>query len=191
MAKSAGEFLRIAGRVERGYDPLAYRYLCLTAHSRTQLHFTWDALYAKSVAGTEIPVPYHHVPQTDPAKVSPMIQAYVDVMAGTTPRDQLPAINDIVLDNALADMSIRPKAGLDGVGIMTHMCGMCHNATLDQTISRASFDVTKLSTLSRAVKDDAIRRLQLPEAEAKHMPPSRFHILSDAERDLVIAELMK
>ena len=46
MAKSAGEFLRIATLVERGYDPLAYRYLCLTAHYRTQLNFTWDALDA-------------------------------------------------------------------------------------------------------------------------------------------------
>jgi cysteinyl-tRNA synthetase len=32
--------------VDRGYDPLAYRYLCLTAHYRSQLNFTWDALDA-------------------------------------------------------------------------------------------------------------------------------------------------
>ncbi len=50
MAKSAGEFLRIAYLVERGYDPLAYRYLCLTAHYRGQLNFTWDALDAAAVA---------------------------------------------------------------------------------------------------------------------------------------------
>ncbi len=46
MAKSAGEFLRIQTLVERGYDPIAFRYLCLTAHYRTQLNFTWDALDA-------------------------------------------------------------------------------------------------------------------------------------------------
>jgi cysteinyl-tRNA synthetase len=46
MAKSAGEFLRLESLTERGYDPLAYRYLCLTAHYRTQLNFTWDALDA-------------------------------------------------------------------------------------------------------------------------------------------------
>ncbi|MDQ6916853.1 MAG: cysteine--tRNA ligase [Pseudomonadota bacterium] len=46
MAKSAGEFLRLQSLVDRGYDPLAYRYLCLTAHYRTQLNFTWDALDA-------------------------------------------------------------------------------------------------------------------------------------------------
>ena len=50
MAKSAGEFLRVASLVERGYDPLAYRYLCLTAHYRGQLNFTWDALDAAAVA---------------------------------------------------------------------------------------------------------------------------------------------
>jgi cysteinyl-tRNA synthetase len=46
MAKSAGEFLRVQLLVDRGYDPLAYRYLCLTAHYRSQLNFTWDALDA-------------------------------------------------------------------------------------------------------------------------------------------------
>jgi cysteinyl-tRNA synthetase len=50
MAKSAGEFLRLATLVERGYDPLAFRYLCLTAHYRSQLNFTWDALDAAATA---------------------------------------------------------------------------------------------------------------------------------------------
>ncbi len=50
MAKSAGEFLRVAYLVERGYDPLAYRYLCLTAHYRGQLNFTWDALDSAAIA---------------------------------------------------------------------------------------------------------------------------------------------
>jgi cysteinyl-tRNA synthetase len=46
MAKSSGEFLRVQSLIDRGYDPLAYRYLCLTGHYRTQLNFTWDALDA-------------------------------------------------------------------------------------------------------------------------------------------------
>jgi len=50
MAKSAGEFLRLASLVDRGYDPLAYRYLCLTAHYRGQMNFTWDALDAAATA---------------------------------------------------------------------------------------------------------------------------------------------
>jgi len=49
MAKSAGEFLQLQLLIDRGYDPLAYRYLCLTGHYRSQLNFTWVALAA---AGT-------------------------------------------------------------------------------------------------------------------------------------------
>ncbi len=46
MAKSDGKFLRLQTLPDRGYDPLAYRYLCLTAHYRSQLNFTWEALDA-------------------------------------------------------------------------------------------------------------------------------------------------
>ena len=44
MAKSSGEFLRMQTLLERDYDPLAYRYLCLTAHYRSDLNFTWQSL---------------------------------------------------------------------------------------------------------------------------------------------------
>ncbi len=50
MAKSAGEFLRLESLIERGYEPLAYRYLCLTGHYRGQLNFTWDALDSAAIA---------------------------------------------------------------------------------------------------------------------------------------------
>ena len=43
MAKS-GEFLKLDLLAERGYDPLAYRYMCLNGHYRQQLVFTWEAL---------------------------------------------------------------------------------------------------------------------------------------------------
>ena len=46
MAKSAGEFLRMKSLTDRGYDPLTYRFLCLTAHYRTQMSFSWDAMDA-------------------------------------------------------------------------------------------------------------------------------------------------
>lgn len=43
MAKS-GIFVRLQTLIERGIDPLAYRYLCLTTHYRSQLNFSDDAL---------------------------------------------------------------------------------------------------------------------------------------------------
>jgi cysteinyl-tRNA synthetase len=50
MAKSAGGFLRIQTFIDKNYDPMAYRYLCLTAHYRSHLNFTWESLDAASVA---------------------------------------------------------------------------------------------------------------------------------------------
>lgn len=44
MAKSAGNFLTLRSLVEKGFDPLHYRYLCLGAHYRSQLFFSFDAL---------------------------------------------------------------------------------------------------------------------------------------------------
>lgn len=62
MAKSAGEFLRLKALTDRGYDPLAYRYLCLTAHYRSQLNFTWDALDAAATALERMRRAFHALP---------------------------------------------------------------------------------------------------------------------------------
>lgn len=151
---------------------------------------TWAALYANSVAGTAIPVPYYTNP-FDPTKLQAATTAYRQLMTGALPASQLPDLTDVFLDSALPDMSVRPKPGLDGHGILVHMCRMCHNPSLDQSLTRARFDVDALATLPRAEKDLAIQRLQLPDSDAHHMPPVRFHELSAAERDAAISELMQ
>lgn len=44
MSKSAGGFITLDSVVEKGFDPQDFRYLCLTAHYRKQLAFTWNAM---------------------------------------------------------------------------------------------------------------------------------------------------
>ena len=44
MAKSSGEFLRLQSLIDRGYDPLDYRFFCLSAHYRSKLSFNWESL---------------------------------------------------------------------------------------------------------------------------------------------------
>jgi len=46
MSKSSGEFLRVQLLIDRGYHPLAYRLMCLQAHYRSELEFSWDGLGA-------------------------------------------------------------------------------------------------------------------------------------------------
>ena len=44
MSKSGGTFVTVDVLKEKGYEPLAYRYLCLGAHYRTQLEFSYESM---------------------------------------------------------------------------------------------------------------------------------------------------
>ncbi len=50
MAKSKGEFLRLASVIEKGFSALDYRYFCLLTHYRKPLTFTWEAIEAAATA---------------------------------------------------------------------------------------------------------------------------------------------
>ncbi|MFN5821568.1 MAG: cysteine--tRNA ligase, partial [Novosphingobium sp.] len=49
MSKSSGEFLRLQLLSDKGYHPLAYRMMCLQAHYRSELEFSWEGLQAALV----------------------------------------------------------------------------------------------------------------------------------------------
>ncbi len=44
MSKSKGEFLTVSLLVDKGYNPLIYRYFCLNSHYRNPLVFSYDSL---------------------------------------------------------------------------------------------------------------------------------------------------
>ena len=46
MSKSKGNFYVLNELIEKGFDPMAYRYLVLTAHYRDKLNFTFESLQA-------------------------------------------------------------------------------------------------------------------------------------------------
>lgn len=46
MSKSSGEFLRLQLLIDKGIHPLAYRLMCMQAHYRSELEFSWDNLIA-------------------------------------------------------------------------------------------------------------------------------------------------
>ena len=50
MAKSEGNIFRLDDLIQRGFSPLAFRYLCLTCHYRSKLNFTWQSLKASQNA---------------------------------------------------------------------------------------------------------------------------------------------
>ena len=46
MSKSLGNIYTLRNIETKGFDPLAFRYLVLTAHYRSKLNFTWESLEA-------------------------------------------------------------------------------------------------------------------------------------------------
>ncbi len=50
MSKSSGEFLTLSVLENKGYNPLVYRYFCLSGHYRTQLKFSYEAMDHAKVA---------------------------------------------------------------------------------------------------------------------------------------------
>jgi cysteinyl-tRNA synthetase len=44
MAKSLGNYYTLHDLIKKGFPPLAFRYLCLSVHYRSQMNFTFDAM---------------------------------------------------------------------------------------------------------------------------------------------------
>jgi hypothetical protein len=86
-------------------------------------------------------------------------------------------------------MGFAPRAGIDGNGMLAQMCQQCHQSKLDTTISRERFLVDQLNQMTRAEKDLAIQRLQLPPENRLHMPPVLFRTITDDEKQRMIDAL--
>ena len=153
---------------------------------------TWRMAFERAQRGESIPVPYHDVKVTDPAKLARMTAAYQAYRAGTLERSALPDLRDVLPDDPqrLAAMGLMTEPGLTGEQVLMSACGMCHNDRLDPKLSRARFRAD-LVGVSRAEKDAAIARLMLPSHSPYAMPPARLRTLSDEARALAIEALRR
>jgi hypothetical protein len=152
---------------------------------------TWQAIFDRAAAGQYLLVPYHDVKVTDPDKYASMTDLYKKTMTGELPFDQVPDLRDVLLDQGLEDMGIAAKTGYDGHALIVEMCQQCHNSKLDQTISRANFNVETLDMTSREEKDKAIFRLRISDSDAKKMPPILVRTVTDAQIQAMVDELTK
>ena len=59
MAKSSGNAYLISDLINRGIDPLAFRYLCMTARYRTRINFTFASLKASENALNKLKIKFH------------------------------------------------------------------------------------------------------------------------------------
>ena len=146
----------------------------------------WTPLLDGVLAGRAIPVPPPMAMTADPRKLAEATAGYRRVMRGAS---DLPPMADLHREDARWMSSLRPKPGLDAPAMLRQMCARCHNPALDQTVSRALFDATRVEAMSRREKDEVIRRLRLPASSPKKMPPPRFGELAAEEIETVVAHL--
>lgn len=153
---------------------------------------TWRAGYEAARRGDAMTFPYHDVKVTDPDKLAKMTEAYRAYREGELERSELPDIREVFPDDPvrLAEMGFTTRPGASGEEVLLEACSLCHNARLDQSLSRARFRAD-LEGVSRTEKELAIRRLQLPAADVRHMPPTRLRFLSDEARARAVEVLRR
>ena len=82
MSKSLGNTYTIDQLIEKGYDPLDFRYFCLNAHYRSKLNFTFDGMDAakKSLRNLRLAVSKHRDGKdaVDPAVLSSLENEFVE-----------------------------------------------------------------------------------------------------------------
>lgn len=104
MSKSSGEFLRLQLLIDKGYHPLAYRLMCLQAHYRSELEYSWEGLGAaltrlkRMVMAVEALADVTPQPEAEHAKFAPVLAKFDAAMAD----DLNTAVALTALDEALA-----------------------------------------------------------------------------------------
>ncbi len=174
MSKSTGEFLVLQTLVDRGYHPLAYRTLCLQAHYRSELEFSWEGLQAALTRLKRIVMLVERIADapsgeaTDHPKFAPVLEKFETAIAD----DLNTAVALTALEDALATKKV--DAGIKRAVV----------ERIDAVLGLGLFDLArtdlcirpKIATITEAEIDDAFARRKAARAE-------KDFAASDAIRD--------
>ena len=202
MSKSAGEFLRLQLLIDKGYHPLAYRMMCIQAHYRSELEFSWEGLGAaltrlkRIVMAVETLKARHaelvsaSMPNSEPWERPDgwalkqvqgddwgKLQASLDKLNVAISDDLNTAIALTALEDALATKKVEPAQKLALVAAMDSVLG------LDLlNLTRADLRIRpKAATIAEAEIEEALARRKAARAE-------KDFATSDAIRDELAAK---
>jgi hypothetical protein len=133
---------------------------------------TWERGYAAFKRGEQLALPYFDARGTDPQKQAALTEAYSRYRAGSISAEELPDLADIFPDDphTLAQVGLQTEPDATPAEALIQACGTCHNGVLDQSISRARFNID-LARMDRVELERAIERIQLARTAAGAMPP--------------------
>jgi len=181
MSKSSGEFLRLQLLIDKGYHPLAYRMMCLQAHYRSELEFSWEGLGAaqtrlKRLVLAAAPLRGHAAADDARAtdtKLAPLIERFAAAMAD----DLNTSVALTVLEETLALKKVDPAEKLAAVTAM--------DAVLGLDLPRLDRADLRIRPKAATLDDAAVERALAARREAR---AAKDFARSDALRDELAAQ---
>lgn len=181
MSKSSGEFLRLQLLIDKGYHPLAYRLMCLQAHYRSELEFSWEGLGAALTRLKRLVMGYQKLkdaaaPDWQPESVESILSTQMDQFDGAISNDLNTPTALIAFEDLLFAKKIAVGKKLEILSRMDAVLG------LDlEKLSRADLRVRpKTATIT----EDEIETILTRRKEAR---AAKDFAASDALRDELAA----
>jgi cysteinyl-tRNA synthetase len=125
MSKSSGEFLRLQLLIDRGYHPLGYRMMCLQAHYRSELEFSWEGLAAALVRLKRMIIVVERLSDVEVGEgVHPKLAPMVETFEKAIGDDLNTAVALTALEEVLAAKKVDPAAKRAVVETMDAVLGL-------------------------------------------------------------------
>jgi len=197
MSKSSGEFLRVQLLIDKGFHPLAYRLMCLQAHYRSELEFSWEGLQAalvrlkRMVMGvSNLKVRHAELVSasylaTSESKTLKQVQGDVAPAISATLKDFATAVEDD-LNTAVAITSLETLIGLKKVDVAQHLAAIAEmDAVLGLNLMTLTRQDLRVRPKAAVITETEIETALLLRKEAR---AAKDFAKSDAIRDDLIAK---
>ncbi len=197
MSKSSGEFLRVQLLIDKGFHPLAYRLMCLQAHYRSELEFSWEGLQAALVRLKRMVMGVSNLKArhaelgsasylaTSESKTLKQVQGDVAPAISAALKDFAAAVSDD-LNTAVAITSLETLIGLKKVDAAQHLAAIAEmDAVLGLNLLTLIRTDLRIRPKSAVITEAEIETALTARKDAR---AAKDFAKSDAIRDDLIAK---
>jgi len=176
MSKSTGQFTTMQTIVDRGFHPLTYRLMCLQAHYRSELEFSWENLAAAAIRLKRMVQAVETLRAREPGGPSGSAHAYADRLEEAVSDDLATPRALPILDELLADKRVAPA---DRIAALDDF-----DAVLGLDLATISREDLRIRPITATIDEDAIAARLADRRDAR---AAKDFGRSDAIRDELAA----
>ncbi len=137
MSKTGGNFLTLQHLVDKGYDPLDYRYFLLGGHYRSQLAFSWESMdsaknarrslvqrISKILDASGLPEAAARTPAAAALSEGSPVQGYIDRFRAAIEQDLNTPRALSELQTLIRDGGVAPAEAIAAIDLMDTVLGL-------------------------------------------------------------------